>query len=226
MVRIVKDPEVRRNEILDVAQGLFYRKGYKQTSIQDIITEIGIAKGTFYHYFSSKLALLDEMIERMIAEIVESLQVLVADEQASALEKFNQYFARAESWKVGYKTFLLDILRSWYSDDNAIFRDKIKAASMKDVIPALTKIINQGIEEGSFDVPDDPAEIAEIVMSIGQHFADAISYLLLNAAEDKDCLKRVERKVLANQYAIERVLNAPSGSIKIFDIERTKHWFD
>jgi AcrR family transcriptional regulator len=44
---------VRRTEILDVAQSLFYRKGYEPTSVQDIITEIGIAKGTFYHYFSA-----------------------------------------------------------------------------------------------------------------------------------------------------------------------------
>jgi AcrR family transcriptional regulator len=45
MTRIVKDPDVRRSEILDVAQRLFYRKGYEQTSVQDIITEIGIAVG-------------------------------------------------------------------------------------------------------------------------------------------------------------------------------------
>lgn len=54
---------MRRSEILDVAQRLFYLKGYDQTSVQDIITEIGIAKGTFYHYFNSKLELLDAIID-------------------------------------------------------------------------------------------------------------------------------------------------------------------
>ncbi len=36
MARIVKNPDVRRSEILDVAQQFLYQKGYKQTSIQDI----------------------------------------------------------------------------------------------------------------------------------------------------------------------------------------------
>ena len=65
MPRIVKDPDVRRNEILDVAQKQFYQKGYEQTAIRDVIDEVGIAKGTFYYYFNSKLDLLDAMIERM-----------------------------------------------------------------------------------------------------------------------------------------------------------------
>ena len=55
MARTVKEPDVRRNEILDVAQQFFYTKGYEQTSVHDIIDQIGIAKGTFYHYFGSKV---------------------------------------------------------------------------------------------------------------------------------------------------------------------------
>ena len=38
MARTVKNPDVRRNEIIDVAQGLFLSKGYEQTSVQDIWT--------------------------------------------------------------------------------------------------------------------------------------------------------------------------------------------
>ncbi len=225
MARIVKEHDVRRNEILDVAQRFFYQKGYEQTSVQEIITEIDIAKGTFYHYFSSKLELLDAIIERMVAQILQSLQPVVEDTRLSALEKFNQYFAQAESWKVDNKAFFLNILRSWYNDDNAIFRQKIETASIRDVIPMLAKIIEQGIAEGAF-ATHDPVEIAEIVMGIGYYFSYTIGKILLNAAADKNCLPLVEKKVVAAQYAVERVLNAPPGSITIFDIERTKHWFD
>lgn len=224
MARIVKDPAARRSEILEVAQRLFYQRGYEQTSIQDIINEIGIAKGTFYHYFSSKQDLLDAIIEQMIGQTVQSLQPLLDDEQLSALEKFNHYFAQAESWKVDNKAFFLGILRTWYNDNNAIFRQKIKTASAKDVIPMLARIIDQGIAEGCFTAPN-PGEIAEIVLGIGHNFSDAIGRLLLQAAEGENCLPTVERKVAAAQYAIERVLNAPPGSISIFDMERTRQWF-
>ena len=66
MARTVKPPDVRRNEILDVAQRLFYTKGYRKTSVNDIIDEIDIAKGTFYHHFPSKQALLDALTDRVL----------------------------------------------------------------------------------------------------------------------------------------------------------------
>lgn len=53
MPRVVKEEEyaVKCNEILDVAQHLVYTKGYQQMSIQDILDELKISKGAFYHYF-------------------------------------------------------------------------------------------------------------------------------------------------------------------------------
>ena len=73
MTRIVKDAAVRRTEILDTAQYLCYSKGYERTSVQDIIDEIGIAKGTFYHYFRSKQDLLDALVDRIADQTVQNL---------------------------------------------------------------------------------------------------------------------------------------------------------
>ena len=53
-MRIVKEHEERKNEILDTAEILFEEKGYDKCSVNDILNRIGIAKGTFYHYFKSK----------------------------------------------------------------------------------------------------------------------------------------------------------------------------
>jgi len=58
MARIVKEPEIRRNEILDAAERLLFTKGYEQMAIREIVDELQIAKGTVYHYFESKQALL------------------------------------------------------------------------------------------------------------------------------------------------------------------------
>jgi TetR/AcrR family transcriptional regulator, transcriptional repressor for nem operon len=65
MVRVVKDPTVRRTEILDVAQRLLVTRGYEEMGVQDILDELQISKGAFYHYFDSKLALLAAVIDRM-----------------------------------------------------------------------------------------------------------------------------------------------------------------
>ena len=71
MARIVKAHDVRKKEILDTAYALIYSVGYEQTTIEAIIGEMGIAKGTFYHYFKSKLDLLDSLVERMTYRIKE-----------------------------------------------------------------------------------------------------------------------------------------------------------
>lgn len=223
MTRIVKDPGVRRSEILDVAQRLFYLKGYEQTSVQDIITEIGIAKGTFYHYFSSKQDLLDAMIERMIDQTLQSLEPLVADDQLSALEKFERFFSDLADWKVENKAFVLDIMNIWYKDENAILRQKVNTTSVEKTMPLLAQIIEQGMAEGTF-ATEYPADIAEIVLQIGQSLSDTLAKIILNEGHDDDTLAIIERKTIVYQYAIERTLNAPTGSIKLVNLEQVKPW--
>ena len=68
MARIVKEEEYveKRNEILAVAQRLVYTKGYEQMTIQDMLDELQISKGAFYHYFGSKQALLEALIEEHV----------------------------------------------------------------------------------------------------------------------------------------------------------------
>lgn len=57
-------PEVTERRILDAAQGLFFTKGYENTSIQDIVDQLGdLSKGAIYHHFKSKKAILDRLTE-------------------------------------------------------------------------------------------------------------------------------------------------------------------
>ena len=69
-MRIIKEAEERKNEILDVAGKLFGEKGYDATSTNDILKEIGIAKGTLYYHFKSKEDILDAMIERITDSLI------------------------------------------------------------------------------------------------------------------------------------------------------------
>jgi AcrR family transcriptional regulator len=225
VARIVKEAEVRRSEILDTAQKLFYLNGYEQTSVQTIIADIGIAKGTFYHYFSSKLDLLDAIIEGMLEQILQSLEPMVEDEQLLALEKFERFFNHIANWKTENRAFFLSILNIWYKDENAIFRQKVSTASVTRTVPSLTKIIEQGIAEGVF-ATEYPAEVAEIVLQIGQSLSDALAKIVLNSVQNDDSRATIKRKTTAYQYAIERVLNAPPGSVKIFDVDLMYRWLD
>jgi TetR/AcrR family transcriptional regulator, cholesterol catabolism regulator len=49
MLRVIKDPDIRRAELLDRASPLFARHGYDNVSLNDLIADAGVSKGAFYH---------------------------------------------------------------------------------------------------------------------------------------------------------------------------------
>ncbi len=225
MARIVKEQAyaVKRNEILDVARRLVDTKGYEQMTIQDILDDLRISKGAFYHYFDSKQALLEALIERMLQEGIQLITPIVHDPHMPALEKLQRYFATVARYKTTQKTFLLALLRVWYTDDNAIVRQKIFAMGVKRVTPLLTAIILQGIQESVFSTPF-PDQAGEVVLSILLNLADSLAELLLSCEPDQDALQRLERTVAAYSDALECVLRAPTGSLCLVDAETLKEW--
>ena len=58
--------EKRKQELLNIAYQMFIQKGYEETSIDEIIAEAHIAKGTYYYYFPSKEDTLEAVIDIMI----------------------------------------------------------------------------------------------------------------------------------------------------------------
>ncbi|MCB0042786.1 MAG: TetR/AcrR family transcriptional regulator [Caldilinea sp.] len=228
MARTVKEYDERYTEFLDVGQRLFYQKGYAQTSVQDIIGEMGVAKGLFYYYFSSKPDLLDAVIERMTTQILASLQPMIDDPACDAPTKMDQFFQRTQSWKLANREFLIDIMGVIYSDDNVLLRTKILEATMPIVVPQLARIIRQGMDEGVYDVAY-PEESAEIVMELGQGLALPIANLLLKGPPEgvdlEEALQALERRVLAYERSIERVLGAADGSFCIVPPALLRAWF-
>ncbi|MFN2194873.1 MAG: TetR/AcrR family transcriptional regulator [Anaerolineales bacterium] len=224
MTRTVKDPDVRSNEILDAAQRLFFIQGYEHTSVQQIIDEVDIAKGTFYHYYRSKIDLLDALFQRMFEGTLQVLTPMVADASLSSLEKFDRFFAQIGTWKFENKAFLTDLLETYYGDENALFREKLNKTSIRMTAPLFAQIIRQGIQEGIF-AANDPEVLAEIVIGIWQQLPDAFAHLVLDGVVDEDALASLQEKVDAYQAATDRVLGAQPGTVQFFDMQAVRAWF-
>lgn len=86
-MRVVKDAEERRNEILNAADRLFGRKGFDGTSIGDILKEVGIARGTLYYHFESKEQIMDSLIERYGNRLMEKAAILAGDKSTPVIER-------------------------------------------------------------------------------------------------------------------------------------------
>ena len=225
MPRILKEDDyaARRNEILDIARTLVYTKGYDQMSIQGILDEMKISKGAFYHYFESKQALLDGLIDRMLDDAEQVLRPIVEAKDMTAIEKFRRYFDTAGRWKVAQKSFMLDLFRVWHADANAIMRQKQEAASIKRIAPMLTEIVKQGIEEGVFSTKY-PEQFGNIFVGLSHGFEDKLVELLLVDHPPPDALQQLEALIGAYSDSMERILGAPPGSLPLGDINILKEW--
>lgn len=135
----------RKQELLKIAYNMFLNKGYDNTSIDDIINEAKIAKGTYYYYFESKEATLEEVINMMIN-----------DEVTSAKEILNMPISVPEKL-VGIITSLRPktneqgIQNTLNKKENIVMHEKINNRIIEEAIPLLEQVVVEGIENKIFN---------------------------------------------------------------------------
>jgi AcrR family transcriptional regulator len=228
LVRVLKkeEHETKRNEILDVALRLLYSKGYNKMTIQDILDELQISKGAFYHYFDSKADVLEALVDRMVVEQIEPMLLsTVHDPHFTALEKLQRYFDTAVRWKTAEKALMMELVKVWYSDENALARQKMMTMMVEHVTPLFIGIINQGVREGTFTV-SYPEYVSQVIIHLVQPLGDTFAQMLLSEEAMHDhALQRAEMMMIAYNEAIERILGAPKGSIHLMDTGSLKQWF-
>lgn len=226
MARPVKEHEyrVKRSAILDATRRLVQTRGYEQMAIQDIVDDLQISKGAFYHYFGSKQALLEALIDHLLDEGEQLLIAITRDSTCSALEKLQCFFVQLAQWKTAQKETFLGFLRVWYADENALVRHKLHEARIKRITPWLAAIIRQGLEEGSF-LTDYPDEAGQVVVSLLNDHGNRLAELLLSGQFGPEQFSHVERTVAVYTEAIERVLGAPGHSLQLLGVATLKAWF-
>jgi AcrR family transcriptional regulator len=226
MARIVnkEEYELRCNEILNAAQTLVYSKGYEQISIQDILATVHISKGAFYHYFDSKQALLEALIERLALQVITIITPIVQDDRLPAPEKLRRVFDMASRWKTDRKEYLIKMVNVWYADENAVLRQKAQSAVLPLIAPLLTTIFYQGVREGVFHTAY-PDQISGIIFSLLQGFGDTLIAFIIQADITLEALQQIESLSASHQDAVERILGAQPGSLPLFDTAILREWF-
>lgn len=216
MVRISKEYDERLKELLDSAQQLFFEKGYQKTSVNDIIEKVGVAKGTFYHYFKAKSDLLDKLVERFTESIHVEMKKLVKRTDLNALEKMNGFFALGRTFKARNIELMKLLLTALYNEENLVMRHRMIRNRIKLTLPEFVKIIEQGIKEGVFNVGNSP-EVAELIYYLGININELAGELLLTLSENPENIDIIERKIKAYESSIEKILGIAEGSISIAD---------
>jgi len=199
-MRIVKKPEERRKEIIEMAQKLFLEKEYESTSLNDVVAALGVAKGTVYHYFASKEALLDAVVENMTEQYLSKVRSKALGMKAISLEKLkalNKAMNVSSDWK--------HTLENLHRSGNMGLHLRLLALTVKKLAPLLAEIIEQGCEEGVFTTKH-PLEAAEFYLAGAQYLSDRG----INPWSDDE----LKRRAKAFPSLFDQLLGASPGTLK------------
>ena len=220
-----KKHAARRDEFIDAAQLLITSKGYEQLSIEDVLAETGASKGAFYHYFDSKSALLSAVVDRMVNAGIEVVAGVVADPDLSAVEKLEGYFRTLAAFKGERHDFLVKVIDVWFSDDNAMVRERFRREAVRLVTPHFASIIRQGISEGTFSLTQ-PEEMARVVLALMMDTGDEAGQLYLARHAGKISLEEVRQRISTYEAAIERLLGVRAGTLHLVEESTLQTWFN
>jgi len=203
MVRITKDPEIRRLELIETALELFRENGCEQTSVSDIVKKVGVAQGTFYYYFKSKDDILSAVIDHYLREHLERMvRQLIADDTINATQKLQMVIDASLSLKRGER----DFVEFLHTEENASFHQRFMEKSNAIFIPLITEIVKQGIKEGIFNC-GHPQEVVELLM------------VMFSLIHDRVALSRIHGEYEGLAEAAEEIavkaLGAKEGSIRL-----------
>lgn len=216
---------LRRDAYVDVAQRLIQENGYEQMSVEEILVELGTSKGAFYHYFDSKLALLDAVVERTVVAAMEIMKRTANDPTLTALQQLRAMFAGLASWKTDRKELMLAFIEVWLCDDNVIVRDKFRQRTAASLAPLLAGIVRRGNSEGTFTAAS-PEGAAHVLVSLMLGLNEEATRLFLARQAGTVSLQEVERFFSAYAEAFERIVGIPAGSWPVLDEETLHIWFD
>jgi AcrR family transcriptional regulator len=193
-------------------------------SIQDVLDQLEASKGAFYHYFDSKQALLEAVVERFADGAMASLAPVLNDPKLPALKKLERVFAGIASFKAEQKDLTLAIIEVWNSDGNAIVREKVRRLSERIMIPLFTSVLKQGLDEGTLHV-DSPDDTAKVLVALMLGFQLQATDLFIARQAGSITFEVVQRAVAANTKAFERILGVHGGSLTLTDQKTLRFWF-
>lgn len=163
----MKKGERRKLELLDIAYRMFISRGYENTSIDDIIVEAGIAKGTYYYYFESKEQTLEAVIEMMIEKEAAAAGSIV-DSDLPVLQKIVGIIASIRPAPEEQP-----IEGALMRPENIIMHQKIKRKLVEKVVPLLSNVVEEGVQQGIFSCDNIPERVRMMLVLSNELFDEA-----------------------------------------------------
>ena len=163
-MRDVKEPEMRRAEIINAAMLLFMEKGYLNTTTQDIVDKVNISRGLLYYHFKNKEDILYCLVEQYSDKLLRRIHLIAYDKEKNAIEKIRAFIDETIISSESVTDEESELQKTVDLEENRYMIDKLSHKLIEKLTIYFERIINQGISEKVFSVKY-PVETAEFLMT-------------------------------------------------------------
>ena len=180
----MKKGEKRKQDLIQIAYRLFITRGYEHTSVDEIIAEAGIAKGTYYYYFESKEQMLEDVIGMMLQAEAGKAEAIVLREDLSVPEKIIGIIASIHPAQEEQT-----IEAALHRPENVLMHNKARERIFDLTVPILSRAAEEGVEKSLFTCDHIPERVREILILSSDlfdghtPFSDAVVDVFIDTVE-------------------------------------------
>ena len=190
MPRPKKDPDIRRHEFIKAAGTLFFTKGYKSVSIQDVLDFVGersVSPSVFYYYFDSKEDLYQAVMENYCDEYTMLINSSLSDETIAVEERF------INAMQIMTKTLGESLGRV---DDSETIGNRLFALDLRDrTTRRISGILAETLQK--YPLPGKSSELKKnMSMYITGGISEIINHIMFNPGTTEKEMKRAMRDIM------------------------------
>ena len=154
-----------KRRLIESGLRLMLERGYNAVGIQDLLSETGIPKGSFYHHFDAKEDFALQVIDAYVANVHLLLEATLADQQRPPLERVRAFFegVRESYASEGYLGCFLGALGQELAGASEVFRRKIEGC-IADIATRLAVTLEEARIGGDLPPSTNAREMADVLV--------------------------------------------------------------
>ena len=215
----MKKGDIKRAQILDAAEKLFFERGYDRTSVQDILDALQMSKGGFYHYFDAKDSVLRAVSERRSQGRFDKLNEELYGTRRGPIERLNLLLGMANLFEAEELPFAALLLKLCYRDKDAAMCAHRRRVLIDRLLPMVNDVVAEGVADGSFHTRH-PMEVGRLLLLLACDVDDEVCNMLADQPDNPDVMIKLVELLNTWRESAEKLVGAPYGTIVLFEVSK------
>lgn len=214
----MKKGELKKQEILRTAEARFCRDGYEKTSIQDILDDLHTSKGSFYHHFVSKEALLEEICRNRAAEYSEQVFQRITEDMNPS-DRLNLLIDGMIPFNGEKISFLLMLIPVFSGPEGIMIRNCYANELERLYGGKIADTLKKGTEESVYACSDPEFSAKMLSVLVNRFWLEICDQVLENEALGRNT-DAGDLMSLTDNYrrVMVRLISAPYGSLDLISL--------